>query len=64
MGLYLSYSRAAWISFIVAIGVLIILKLRIKLSWLIAGGLLLGAAFFYYADDILYKMSRNSQDIR
>lgn len=62
MGLYLSYSRAAWISFIVAIGVLIILKLRIKLSWLIAGGLLLGAAFFYYADDILYKMSRNSQD--
>lgn len=62
MGLYLSYSRAAWISFVVAIGVFIILKLRIKLSWLIAGGLLFGAAFFYYADDILYKMSRNSQD--
>lgn len=62
MGLYLSYSRAAWISFVVAMGVFVILKLRIKLSWLIAGGLLLGAAFFYYADDILYKMSRNSQD--
>ena len=62
MGLYLSYSRAAWISFVVAMGVFVILKLRIKLSWLIAGGLLLGVAFFYYADDILYKMSRNSQD--
>lgn len=62
MGLYFSFSRAAWIGFVVAIGVFIILKLRIKLSWLIVGGLLLGTAFFYYADDILYKMSRNSQD--
>ncbi len=62
MGFYLSYSRAAWISLVVAIGVLIILKLRIKLSWLVAGGLIMGALLFFFADDILYKMSRNSQD--
>lgn len=62
MGFYLSFSRAAWISLVAAIGVLIILKLRIKLSWLIAGGLVVGALLFFYADDILYKMSRNSQD--
>ena len=61
-GLYLSYSRAAWISFVVAIGVLVVLKLRIKLSWLVAAGLVFGTAFYFYADDILYKMSRNSQD--
>lgn len=61
-GFYLSFSRAAWISLVVAVGVLIILKLRIKLSWLIGAGLIIGTSLFYYADDILYKMSRNSQD--
>ena len=62
MAFYLSFSRAAWISLVVAVGVLIILKLRIKLSWLLGGGLILGLLLFFYADDILYKMSRNSQD--
>lgn len=46
MAFYLSYSRAAWISLVVAIGVLVILKLRIKLSWLVGGGLLIGLLFF------------------
>ena len=36
-GFYLSFSRAAWLSLVVAIGVLVILKLRIKLSWIISG---------------------------
>ena len=62
MAFYLSFSRAAWISLVVAVGVLIILKLRIKLSWILGGGLVLGLLLFFYADDILYKMSRNSQD--
>lgn len=62
MGFYLSFSRAAWISLMVAIGVFVVLKLRIKLSWLVAAGIVLGTAFYFYADDILYKMSRNSQD--
>ncbi|MEG2070371.1 MAG: hypothetical protein RR034_03240, partial [Bacteroidales bacterium] len=61
MGFYLSFSRAAWLSFVAAIGVWAILKLRIKFSWLLVGGMLLGATFFYYADDILYKMGRNQQ---
>lgn len=62
IGFYLSFSRAAWISLVAAIGVLVILKLRIKLSWLVGGGLVLGILFFSFSDDILYKMSRNSQD--
>lgn len=62
IGFYLSFSRAAWISLVVAIGVFIVLKLRIKLSWLVAGLLVVGTALYYSADDILYKMSRNSQD--
>lgn len=62
MAFYLSFSRAAWISLVVAVGVYVILKLRIKLSWLVAGGLLFGTLLYFYADDILYKMSRNSQE--
>ena len=61
-GFYLSFSRAAWLSLVVAVGVLVILKLRIKLSWIVGGGLVVGLLLFFYADDILYKMSRNSQD--
>ncbi len=61
-GLYISYSRAAWISFAAAIAVWVVLKLRIKLSWLIAGAAVLATIFYFSADDILYKMSRNSQD--
>lgn len=61
-GFYLSFSRAAWISLVASVGVLVILKLRIKLSWLVSGGLIIGTLLFIYADDILYKMSRNSQD--
>ncbi len=59
---YLSYSRAAWISLVIALGVWIILKLHIKFSWVVVGGLVIGGLFYFYADDILYKMSRNSQD--
>lgn len=61
-GLYFSFSRAAWLSMIGAIGVLVLLKLRIKLSWVVLGSVILGAAFFLFADDILYKMGRNTQD--
>lgn len=62
VGLLFSYSRAAWISFVAAAGVWLVLKLRIKLSWLIVGIALVVGSFYYFADDILYKMSRNSQD--
>ena len=62
MGFYLSYSRAAWLSLVGAIGILIMLKLRIKLSWAILGIALVGSSFYFFSEDILYKMSRNSQD--
>jgi O-antigen ligase len=62
VGFYLSFSRAAWLSFIGAIGVWGVLKLRIKLSWLVVGMALVGGFFYYFANDILYRMSRNAQD--
>ena len=62
LGLFLSYCRAAWISVIVMVAVWVVMKLKIKFSWLVMAGLLLGSVFYFYADDIFYRMGRNSQD--
>lgn len=62
VGLFLSYCRAAWISVIVMMGVWVVMKLKIKFSWLVLAGLFFGVFFFFYADDILYRMGRNDQD--
>lgn len=62
VGFYLSFSRAAWISFIIAAGVWVVLKLRIKFSWFIVGISSLFILFYFFSGDLLYKMSRNSQD--
>jgi len=61
-GLYFSYCRAAWLSVIFAFCVWIAIELRIKFSWLIVGFAILGSTLYYFSDDILYRMSRNSQD--
>ena len=62
LGLFLSYCRAAWLSVMAMLAVWVVMKLKIKFSWLVLAGLLFGAFFFFYADDIVYKMGRNDQD--
>jgi O-antigen ligase len=42
--------------------VFIILKLRIKISWIIVGLGLIAFVFYNFSDDIFYRMGRNSQD--
>ncbi|MDR1757636.1 MAG: O-antigen ligase family protein [Bacteroidales bacterium] len=62
-GLYLGYSRASWLSLVGMIGLWVLLKLRIKFSWCAAAAVILGVFFYLYADDILYKMGKNTQDV-
>lgn len=62
LGLFLSYCRAAWISVIAMVAVWAVMKLKIKFSWMAVAGVLLAALFYFSADDILYRMGRNSQD--
>jgi len=62
MGLYFSHCRAAWLSLIGVVGVFIVLKLRIKMSWIVMGIGLLAFVFYSFSDEILYRMQRNSQD--
>lgn len=62
VGLYLSFSRAAWLSFIGVLCIWAMVKLRIKFSWFVMFFSLLFFVFFSFSDDILYKMGKNTQD--
>lgn len=61
-GLLFSYSRAAWISVIAAVGVYFAIRMGMKVKWMV---LLFGvavSAFFVYQSDVLYKLGKNKQD--
>jgi O-antigen ligase len=62
MGLYFSFCRAAWLSIIAAFGIYIVIRMRIKFSWFIIGMAILCSTLYYFSDDILYRMGRNTQD--
>lgn len=61
-GLYFSYSRAAWLSVVVAAAAALILLMKIKFRWvfLAIGVLLVG--FFYFQNEILWSLEKNKQD--
>ena len=62
IGLYFSYCRAAWLSIIGIFVIFIILKLKIKMSWVLIAVGLFAFTFYSFSDEILYRMGRNSQD--
>lgn len=62
IGLFFSYCRAAWISVVGAIGVYFLIRMGMKVKWMV---LLFGlgvGAFFMYQSDVLYKLGKNHQD--
>lgn len=61
MGVVFSFTRASWISLVVAFGVMGMLLLRVRL-WMFLSvlGVILGVIFFYWAD-ITNELSRNTQ---
>lgn len=62
IAIYFSISRAAWISLLVALGVYLMLKFRIRLSWVLGSVFILGVLFFSFQDRILMQLERNKQD--
>jgi len=62
VALYLSYSRAAWVSVGFAVGVLVLVKLRIKFKWIVLGVVTLLVIFFTFKFEILDKLEKNKQD--
>jgi len=62
MGFMLSYSRAAWLSIVVAIGVWIILLLKIKFKTILITIVTSAALFFAFQQQILMKLEQNSKE--
>lgn len=62
LALYLSYSRAAWLSMVVAIGVYLIVIFKIKFKWIASVALVLGIIFYIFSFQILDAMEKNKQD--
>lgn len=59
VGLYFSYTRAAWLSIFAAIGVLFAIKLKIHIKWL-AGAVILGGIWLLFSwEGIQQELERN-----
>ena len=61
VAIVLSYTRAAWLSLILAFGVWIIIKLRIKWYYVIIGSGLLFILIYHQRTEILIRLSQNTQ---
>lgn len=62
MGLILSYSRAAWLSVLIAFGVWVIIKLRIRFKPLFISLVSILTLFLMFQSQILMKLEQNSEE--
>lgn len=62
IALVLSYTRAAWVSLVGALGVLVILKLRLRFTTVAAMGIGVIITFFALQNTIIQKLEKNRQD--
>lgn len=62
MALYLSYSRAAWVSLAGALVVAVLVVYKIKFRWIFGILVLFIASFYIFKSDILYVLEKNKQD--
>jgi len=58
----LSYSRAAWLSLIVAAVVFVFVMLRVRFKWIVLGIIVLAGTFIAFQNQIYDRMSKNKQD--
>jgi O-antigen ligase len=62
VAIYFSISRAAWASVIIAIGVFVLIRFRIRITWLLTGFMILLFFLWSFQGQILMKLERNKQD--
>jgi O-antigen ligase len=62
VGLYLSYSRAAWLSVIVAAGLAGLLLLKIRMRVVAVVSLVLIGLFFAFKTEIISELNKNTQE--
>ena len=62
LGLYFSYTRAAWLSVVAAVGVLGLIKFKVPFKFLAILGAVLGLVVFSYWDQIQMELERNKYE--
>lgn len=62
VGLYLSFSRAAWLSLAIAIGVFVLAFFRIRFRMVAIVTIMLSLGAYFLADDILYRLNKNDTE--
>lgn len=62
VGFFFSYCRAAWISIVAAIGVYVLIRLGMKVRWMVLLACLGISMFVVYQGEVLYKLGKNHQD--
>lgn len=62
VALFLSYSRAAWLSVVVAIIAYFTLRLKVKYYWIVIATLIMVGGFFAFEHEIMIKLNKNKQD--
>ncbi|MFT7345032.1 MAG: putative inorganic carbon (HCO3(-)) transporter [Lentimonas sp.] len=62
VGLYFSYTRAAWLSVVGALLIGVVIKLKIKFKWLLGVGVFAGLVLFFSWDQIQMEMARNTSE--
>lgn len=60
--LYLSYSRAAWVSVASILIIAILIVFQIKLRWVLTVVIILVGSFYTFQNEILHVLEKNKQD--
>jgi O-antigen ligase len=62
IGLVLSYTRAAWVSVVVAFGIFIVMMLRVPLKYVFYGTVIFGSVLLFSWDNIQQELGQNKQE--
>lgn len=62
MGILFSYSRASWVSLMVAFAGFIILAFRVKFRFIVAGIILIMGSLYLFQTEIIMELERNQQE--
>lgn len=62
LGLYFSYTRAAWLSVLGAFGIGLLIKLKIKFSFILGTIVFFGTLLFFTWDTLQMELARNKQE--
>ena len=61
IALFLSYSRAAWISLVMAFAIYLVVLFRIRFKWIATGMIIFGFIFYVFQNEIFDVLEKNKQ---